>query len=77
LVKSTVGKDTEFIGGMTVKERLFHFELIEAFESAVRSGRLAAVVDVLRNAMFSESQALASAEAVLASPEKYGLPSVR
>lgn len=62
----------EPIEGMTVNERLTHFGLIDAFDDAVRARDLAAVMDVLIQAEFSETQARETATAVLARPGRYG-----
>lgn len=61
------------IAGMTVNERLSHFELFEAFDSAVASRNLSAVVSVLLQAKLSEKQAHETASTVLANPSFYGL----
>jgi hypothetical protein len=60
------------IEGMTVNERLFHFGLVPAFDEAVRSRKLEAVIAVLRQARFSQSQAEYTATTLLANPERYG-----
>jgi hypothetical protein len=60
------------INGMTVNERLVHFSLLAAFDAAVRSGDLDAVIGVLMQAHFSAPQARATAQAVLANPRYYG-----
>jgi hypothetical protein len=68
--------DIDQIAGMTVNERLLHFGhfgLFEAFDSAVASRELLAVVAVLRKAMLTEQQAHDTASAVLANPSYYGL----
>ena len=57
---------------MTVNERLFHFGLMPAFDEAVRSRKLEAVIEVLRQAQFSQSQAEYTAKTLLASPDRYG-----
>lgn len=61
------------VNGMTVNERLFHLGLVEDFEAAIRSGQLPEVIQVLVRAQLSETQARQTAEAVLASPKRYGL----
>ena len=60
------------IDGMTVNERLFHFGLVPAFDEAVRSRKLEAVIAVLCRAQFSQSQAEYTATTLLANPEQYG-----
>jgi hypothetical protein len=57
---------------MTVNERLGYFGLFPAFDAAVRSRKLPAVVEILVQAQFSPEQAKATAESVLASPARYG-----
>lgn len=65
--------DAERLAGMTVNERLGHFGLFQAFDSAVESRQLLAVVEVLQRAKLSEAQAMETASAVLANPTFYGL----
>jgi hypothetical protein len=60
------------IKGMTVNERLYHFGLMPAFAEAVRSRNLEAVIAVLRQAKFSQSQAESTATTLLANPKRYG-----
>lgn len=65
--------DLDDIAGMTVNERLYHFGLIEAFDTAVKSRQLSSIVGVLRQAKLTEAQALETASSVLANPSFYGL----
>lgn len=65
--------DLDYIAGMTVNERLYHFGLIEAFDTAVESRQLSSVVEVLRRAKLTEYQAQETASSVLANPSFYGL----
>jgi hypothetical protein len=65
--------DLEYIAGMTVNERLAHFGLFQAFDSAVETRQLSAVVEVLRRAKLTETEAQETATAVLANPSFYGL----
>ena len=58
--------------GMTVNERLAYFGLIEAFDSAVACRQIEPVVFVLRQARFSDRQALETAQAILSNPSHYG-----
>jgi hypothetical protein len=58
--------------GMTVNERLLHFGLTTTFDEAVRSRKLEAVIEVLRQAQFSQSQAEYTARTILANPDHYG-----
>lgn len=60
------------IKGMTVNERLYHFGLMPAFDEAVRARKLEAMIAVLRQAQFSQSQAEYTAATLLANPERYG-----
>jgi hypothetical protein len=62
----------EQIEGMTVNERLAHFDLFEAFDAAVLSRDLSKIVALLRKAKFSEEQAIYTAETILSDPAKYG-----
>jgi hypothetical protein len=64
--------EEQFIDGMTVNERLFHFGLVDLFESAARSRDVLAMVQVLRQAQFSEVQASETARAVASDPARYG-----
>jgi hypothetical protein len=64
--------DRQSVEGMTVNERLFHFGLFEAFDAAAKSLDLVAMVQVLRQAQFSEEQAKQTAGTVLADPARYG-----
>jgi hypothetical protein len=52
-----MAEETPDIGGMTVNERLYRFGLMPAFDDAVRSRKVEAVIAVLRQAQFSQSQA--------------------
>ena len=72
MIDPNTNSDDQFIEGMTVNERLHHFGLFDAFDSAIRSGELSAIQQVLTKAKFSEKQARETEEAVLASPATYG-----
>ena len=61
------------VAGMTVNERLAHFDLFRAFDSAVAARDLSAVVSVLRQAKLTDQQAHQTAAAVLANPSHYRL----
>ena len=67
-----MGDEAPEIKGMTVNERLCHFGLMPAFEEAVRSRKLEAVIAVLRQAQFSQAQAEQTATTLLANPKRYG-----
>jgi hypothetical protein len=58
--------------GMTVNERLFHLGLMHRFDVAASNREVEAMVQVLLQAQFSETQALATAQAVAANPQRYG-----
>lgn len=64
--------DEQTIKGMTVNERLAHFELFPAFDAAVRARDKPGMVDVLMKAAFSREQAEYTATTVLKNPEHYG-----
>ncbi|WP_157578911.1 hypothetical protein [Rudaea cellulosilytica] len=64
--------DYDGIEGMTVNERLSHFNLFAAFDEAVKSGKLEVIVSVLRRAQFTEAQANLTASSVLANPSRLG-----
>lgn len=70
--KSLKEPDALTIDGMTINERLLHFDLFDEFDAAVRSKQFLAVRQVLLKVKLTEQQAQETAEAVLASPEKYG-----
>lgn len=67
-----MAEDADNLEGMTVNERLFNLGLMEAFDEAVRSGKLEAVLAVLQSAKFSDSQAQYTATTILANPKRYG-----
>ena len=60
------------IGAMTVNERLHHFGLTSAFDSAVRARDKAAAIRILVKAGFSAKQAEQTASQTLKAPERYG-----
>ena len=64
--------DTQ-IAGMTVNERLAHFGLFDAFDSAVKSRNPGAVINVLLRANLSVEQANETAVSVLAAPSYNGV----
>ncbi len=64
--------DEHSVGGMTVNERLFHFGLHDQFDAAARSRDVSAMMQVLLQACFSETQALQTAQAVASDPQRYG-----
>jgi hypothetical protein len=62
----------DHVSGMTINERLGHFKLFEAFDSAVASRRQERVVAVLLQAHLTEAEVSETAAAVLANPARYG-----
>jgi hypothetical protein len=60
------------LSGMTVNERLFEVGLVKEFDAAARSRDLGGMVAILRRVELAEADALASAQAILASPARYG-----
>jgi hypothetical protein len=64
--------DRQAIKGMTVNERLAHFELFPAFDAAVRARDKPGMLDVLMKAGFSREQAEYTAPTVLKNREHYG-----
>ncbi|NPC42943.1 hypothetical protein HOO61_10700 [Nocardioides sp. zg-1230] len=56
---------------MTVNEALVTADLIEQWDAAIEAGDRNAAIEVLR-AVFSDSSAAATVDAVLAEPQKYG-----
>jgi len=60
------------IASMTINERLAHFDLFRAFDSAVAARDLSAVVSVLQQAKLTDQQAHQTATEVLANPPHYG-----
>lgn len=65
--------DLDCLAGMTVNERLGHFGLFQAFDTAVESRQVSAVFEVLKRAKLTDIQAEETASAVLANPNFYGL----
>ena len=64
--------DQQSAKGMTVNERLAHFNLFEPFDAAAKSRDFTALVRVLLQAEFSEEQAKQTASDLLANPAIYG-----
>ena len=62
----------ENIAGMTVNERLYHFNLFPAFEAAAKARDLQRLIGVLLEAKFTLAQATETATVLLADPRKYG-----
>jgi hypothetical protein len=60
------------ISGMTVNERLSQLGLFEAFDSAIASREVSAVVAVLKQVALTDKQAHETATAILADPGHYG-----
>lgn len=59
--------------GMAVNERLAHFGLLGAFDSAVAARDMPAIAPVLQRARLTEQRARQTATAVLADPGFHGL----
>ena len=64
--------DNGSIESMTVNERLSHFNLVAAFDNAVKSGELKRIVAVLCCAQLTDAQANVTALSVLANPSHFG-----
>ena len=62
----------ESIEGMTVNERLWHFELFEEFGVAARNRDEPKLIEILKEARFSELQATETVRVLLSDPHKYG-----
>jgi hypothetical protein len=62
----------ESIEGMTVNERLWHFELFEKFDLAARNRDELKLIEILKEAKFSELQATETTMVLLSDPRKYG-----
>lgn len=67
-----VMSDIDNIAGMSVNERLFHFGLLQAFDSAVDTRQIAEIVRVLLLAKFTDAEAQETASAIIANPSFYG-----
>lgn len=62
----------EKIAGMTVNERLHHFNLFPAFEAAAKARDRQRLIGILQEAKFTLAQAAETAAVLLANPKKYG-----
>lgn len=62
----------EKIEVMTVNERLWHFNLFESFDAAARNRDKPRLIEILKEAKFSELQANETASVLLSDPAKYG-----
>ena len=62
----------EKIEGMTINERLWHFDLFEKFSAAARNRDNPKLVEILKEAKFSDLRANATATVLLSDPAKYG-----
>jgi hypothetical protein len=60
------------LSGMTVNERLFHCGLLDMFDTFVRDGDRASMIQVLKLVKLSASDAESCVEAILADPTRYG-----
>ena len=62
----------EQLGGMTVNERLFACELLDAWDEAVRNRDRHQMITILLRAAVDRKNAETTTDAVLKNPEKYG-----
>ena len=58
--------------GMTTNERLFHFNLLQAFDSAALSRDTEKMISLLVQVQFPHSEAEQMVRTILSTPEKYG-----
>jgi len=57
---------------MTLNERLFTAGLLGQFDAAINAGDRERAIELLVQVSMSESSAVATVDAVLANPSKYG-----
>lgn len=60
------------LGGMTVNERLYTLNLMDDFDSSIKSRQRELAIQLLEKAEFSNSQAIETVDAILHNPKKYG-----
>jgi hypothetical protein len=60
-------------GGMTVNERLFAAGILDQFDDAARRRDRQSMLAYLRRVAMTDSQAVETADAILANPSFYGL----
>jgi hypothetical protein len=58
--------------GMTVNERLYALNLMEEFDSLIKTTQREQAITILEKAEFSNSQAIETVDAILSDPKKYG-----
>ena len=58
--------------GMTVNERLYTLDLMDDFDSSIRSRKREIAIQILEMAKFSNSQAAETVDAIFNKPKKYG-----
>ena len=67
------GSDRVRFGGMTVNERLFVAGILDQFDDAARRRDRPAMLAYLRRVAMTDSQAVETADAILANPSFHGL----
>ncbi len=65
-------KEDADYSGMTLNERLFAAGLLDQFDAAARRRDRAQLVELLKLVQLNQTEAEASADALLEKPEKYG-----
>ena len=60
------------LGAMTVNERLSHFGLVSAFDTAIKARDKSAAISILMQAGLSAEQAEYTASQTLKAPARYG-----
>ena len=58
--------------GMTVNERLYTLDLMDDFDSSIRSRQREVAIQLLEMAQFSNCQAVETVDAIFIEPKKYG-----
>lgn len=58
--------------GMTVNERLCTLNLIDDFDSSIKSRQREVAIQLLEKAQFSNSQAVETVDAIFNDPKMYG-----
>ncbi len=59
-------------GGMTVNERLFAADLLDAYEAAAMNRDRTTMIAILSRAEMTLVQSVQTTDAILADPKKYG-----
>lgn len=65
-------KESASLSGMTINERLSTLGLVDEFDLAARRRERSVMVDLLRKAQLTESDAISCADTILSDPQKYG-----